>query len=510
MIDTQTQSTQVPSPSSSKTLSINLKRKIPRPSFDLFAKRLRKAVTAIEPVYFDPSTATLILRSSRGGGLYHAPNLTLRILGWNCRGICNVVTIRALGAQIKGARLDVVFLSKTKADKNRMDYVKKFVKFDYSCVVEAKGYAGGLYSMWKNGLAKKEVEYDKNLIAVKGLWACIGAFNFIINDEEQFGGKKGGPSSTNYLKELLFELNAVDLGYSGNKFTWARGSKFIKLYKKQAATRDALRKWNKEVFGQCQDKINSLLKKIREVQDRQPSHENGLVENGLQYELSEWLLRSEVLWRQKSRELWLKLGDKNSNFFHLSTIIRRRSNNIDAIKNEDGSWIYEFSQIRNQFRDNFINLFKEDDICFPENLDYLVLPCITEEENESLQSISSPEEIKVALFQMQDLKALGLDGFPALFYKQLWSTVGNDVVKAVSSFFIRGSMPKEVNSSLIVLIPKISNPTTVNHYRPISLCNVVYKIISKLLVEKLRPLLDKLVLLTQSAFIPKIRWIAEN
>ena len=70
-------------------------------------------------------------------------------------------------------------------------------------------------------------------------------------------------------------------------------------------------------------------------------------------------------------------------------------------------------------------------------------------------------------------------------------------------------MAKEVNSSLIVLIPKLSNPTFVNHYRPISLYNVVYKIISKLLVEKLRPLLDKLISPTQSTFIPN-RWIAEN
>ena len=51
----------------------------------------------------------------------------------------------------------------------------------------------------------------------------MGDFNFIVNEEEQLGGNKGGSSSINYLKELLFELNAVDLGYSGNKFTWARG-----------------------------------------------------------------------------------------------------------------------------------------------------------------------------------------------------------------------------------------------------------------------------------------------
>ena len=87
--------------------------------------------------------------------------------------------------------------------------------------------------------------------------------------------------------------------------------------------------------------------------------------------------------------------------------------------------------------------------------------------------------------------------------------VGNDVVKVVTSFLILGSMPKKVNNSLIVLIPKISNPTIVNHFKLIRLCNVVYKIILKLLVEKLRPLLDKIISPTQSAFILN-KWIAEN
>ena len=110
---------------------------------------------------------------------------------------------------------------------------------------------------------------------------------------------------------------------------------------------------------------------------------------------------------------------------------------------------------------------------------------------------------------MQGLKALRPDGYPVIFYKQLWPTVGDDIIKAVTSFFHIGSMPREVNSSLIVLIPKISNPTSAQHFRPISLCNVVYKIISKLLVAKLRPHLDKIISPAQSAFIPN-RWIVEN
>lgn len=240
-----------------------------------------------------------------------------------------------------------------------------------------------------------------------------------------------------------------------------------------------------------------------------PSQTNELREQALQFELSEWLLRSEILWYQKSRELWLKFGDKNSKFFHLSIVIRRRSNSIDAIKLEDRSSIHDQKLIREHIRANFINLFREEQTCFPEHLEHLVLPCITEEENELLKQIPSPNDIKFTLFQMHDLKALGPDDFPALLYKKMWSTIGNDIVKVVTSFFLRGSMPKEVNSLLIFLIPKVSNPTSMNHFRPISLCNVVYKIISKLLVSKLRPLLDKFISPTQSAFILNRR-IAEN
>ena len=157
----------------------------------------------------------------------------MKILGWNCRGISNASTVRALGAQIKGARPDVVFLSETKTNEKCMEFVKSSVKFDNKFIVEAKGSAGGLCILWKNSMSLNVVDFDKNLIAVKiadqcyewllvgfygpsyhskkseawgnlfalleshqGPWACIGDFNFIINDDEQIGGNKGGSSAT--------------------------------------------------------------------------------------------------------------------------------------------------------------------------------------------------------------------------------------------------------------------------------------------------------------------------
>ena len=87
--------------------------------------------------------------------------------------------------------------------------------------------------------------------------------------------------------------------------------------------------------------------------------------------------------------------------------------------------------------------------------------------------------------------------------------MGESVTRAVTSFFQAGRMPDEVNNTFIVLIPKSQSSTSFNHYRPISLRNVVYKIITKLLVSRLRNILHKLISPTQATFIPG-RWIAVN
>ena len=200
---------------------------------------------------------------------------------------------------------------------------------------------------------------------------------------------------------------------------------------------------------------------------------------------------------------------RGQKYKHLPMIICRRHNNIDAIKSGDSSWVTSSKDIRLLFFNSFKSMFTEEVVSFPDNLENLILPCITKEENATLRSIPTPDEIKATLFQMQDLKAPGPNDFPMLFYKEYWHIVGELVTQAVTSFFEVGRLPKEVNSSLIVLIPKISNPSSVNSFYPISLCNVVYKIILKLLVAKLRPVLHKLISPCQSAFIPR-RLIAKN
>jgi hypothetical protein len=129
--------------------------------------------------------------------------------------------------------------------------------------------------------------------------------------------------------------------------------------------------------------------------------------------------------------------------------------------------------------------------------------------NDSLMAPFSEKEIGDALFQIGPLKAPGPDGFPARFLQRNWGMLKEDVVAAVQQFFIDGVMPTKVNETSIVLIPKKTDPEEVKDFRPISLCNVVFKVVSKCLVNCLRSLLQDMIAPYQSAFIPG-RMITDN
>lgn len=105
----------------------------------------------------------------------------------------------------------------------------------------------------------------------------------------------------------------------------------------------------------------------------------------------------------------------------------------------------------------------------------------------------SDEEIADALLEIGPLKALGPDGFLARFYQRNWGVIKADVIRAVKEFFSSGEMPEGINDTAIVLIPKTQQPLEMKDYRPISLCNVLYKVVSKCLVNRLRPILDDLI-----------------
>lgn len=103
---------------------------------------------------------------------------------------------------------------------------------------------------------------------------------------------------------------------------------------------------------------------------------------------------------------------------------------------------------------------------------------------------------------MGRFKAPGPDGYQPVFYQDCWEVVGESVVRFVLDFFRTGLLPPETNDALVVLIPKVSTPERINQFRPISLCNVLFKTVTKTLVLRLKSVIAKLIGPTQFSFIP--------
>ena len=114
-----------------------------------------------------------------------------------------------------------------------------------------------------------------------------------------------------------------------------------------------------------------------------------------------------------------------------------------------------------------------------------------------------------ALFSIGDLKAPGPDGLHAIFFKRFWNMLRDDLVQEVLDAVNNATIPRGWNDTTIVMIPKVDNPNKVAQFRPISLCNVVYKVISKMLASRLKIILPEIISDHQSAFVPG-RLITDN
>jgi hypothetical protein len=138
-----------------------------------------------------------------------------------------------------------------------------------------------------------------------------------------------------------------------------------------------------------------------------------------------------------------------------------------------------------------------------------VEPRITPEINASLRADYTADKIKEALDSIGDLKAPGPDGMPAIFFTKIWRTVGDKVQEEALGVINGGEIPEGWNDATVVLIPKVKDPQRLKDLRPISLCNMLYKIISNVLANRLKVFLHDIISPNQSAFVPG-RLITDN
>lgn len=122
-------------------------------------------------------------------------------------------------------------------------------------------------------------------------------------------------------------------------------------------------------------------------------------------------------------------------------------------------------------------------------------------DNEDLIAEVTDIEVKDAVFSMHLEKSPRPDGLNPAFFQTYWGIVGRDVIEVCKNFMTTGDLPNEVNRTVVCLIPKVKSPTSMTELRPISLCNVLIRILSKVMSNRLKPCLGKLISDKQSAFI---------
>ncbi|KAJ0918826.1 putative RNA-directed DNA polymerase [Helianthus annuus] len=203
--------------------------------------------------------------------------------------------------------------------------------------------------------------------------------------------------------------------------------------------------------------------------------------------------------RQKSRARWALEGDENSRFFHVVVKSNTNTNRINGVLVE-GEWVTNPVTIKQHFYEFYSKMFSEPMSTRPP----IVCPnlkSLSATEAESLEATFSLAEIKNAIWECDGDRAPGPDGFNFKFIKRCWEGLQNDFLNLFDEFFFNGSINKSCTSSFITLIPKIKDPLSPADFRPISLIGCINKVISKVLVNRLKGVIGKLISEEQSAVI---------
>jgi hypothetical protein len=277
---------------------------------------------------------------------------------------------------------------------------------------------------------------------------------------------------------------------------------------KLAQCKKTIQIWVKKSVQEVEGIIRTKTKKLEKIQEGAEGF-NREEEKALRGEIDVLLEQEELKWKQRAKEEWLKSGDRNTKYFHACATQRRKRNTIDQIHDGGGRLCRTADSIEEAFVNFYGDLFTSASPTNMEACTASITSKVSNSMNNNLLAEFTTVEVKKALDQMAPNKAPGPDGFTAGFYQQNWDTVGSEVCEAALYFFKNASMDGVINSTNIALIPKKKTPVSVTEFRPISLCNVVYKIIAKVLANRLKVVLPSIISPNQSAFLSG-RLITDN
>ncbi|CAL8105061.1 unnamed protein product [Prunus armeniaca] len=415
--------------------------------------------------------------------------------------------------------MDILFICEPRISGGKAIDVVKSLGFSNYEIVDANGFSGGLWLLWNASkvtvdivgtsaqsisacvcwldqppwmftavyahpcIAKRQKLWD--YLSFVGAnhnmpWLIAGDFNEMLRFEDKLGGAslcrlRGfktwlatmiwsiwvfmDPNTLGLIKKV-FEMLDRAIYLSGLKLC---GSALDKSY----ALIAPLKQWNIQVFGHLRQRKNRLLARIDGIQKSLCMGQNRFLSNlepELFKEFNDVLEQEAVFWRQKSM-VEEAVGIKALAVTYFSDLF----SNDHVVDSEIG----------------FPNLFPGIDLA-------------------DLRLLNRPvalEEVKASLFNIGGLKAPGIDGFPACFYQSQWNHCGEDIFHMVLKAFHECTIPEKLNMTLITLVPKVESPLSMVQFRPISLYSTLYKVISKVIVARLRTILPNLISPNQVNFV---------
>ena len=212
-----------------------------------------------------------------------------------------------------------------------------------------------------------------------------------------------------------------------------------------------------------------------------------------------WVKMEEVSWRQKSREIWWKEGDINTWFFHRMDNSHRRRNSIMSICIHGWRLVKE-PEIKAGMVDAFQSLLFDPNSWCP-SFPNLPFNSIGVEQVAKLEEMFIEEEIRATVFGLNGDKAPGPDGFPLAFWSFSWDFVKEEVLGFFKEFFEHSRFVKRLNATFLVLVPKRRTVEDLQNLRPINLVGGLYKILTKVLANRIKRVMGLIISQSQNAFV---------
>ena len=371
---------------------------------------------------------------------------------------------------------------------------------------------------WHGRDKKSRIDYWLTSISlnnqIEKVYHCYAPYtdhqsiNVILRTDEISQGKGIWKMNTSNILKHEFKEEFTEMWnqwqlkkshYDDIKIWWDVGKRHIK---------NLTHEFSKQISIKKRHLLNELEAKMNYLKDR-PGYSEDLKELQNEYES---IHSKEVEGaRVRSRIQWWEEGEKSTYYFHNLERRNGKDKVWDKIIDSDGNLLYGTHNIQNRQVEFYKELYKSqmredtDKSYFLENVD----KTISGSSKQFMESIITKEEISKAIKKMPNNKSPGQDGIPVEFYKVYWNVIADDLLEVIHKGLDNKQLPYTQYLAVIVLLYKKGSRAEIKNWRPISLLNVDYKILSKVLAERLKSVLPEIIHYDQRGCVPG-RYIGEN